>query len=67
MSCQYLGVFFDGELPPEQWGEIRLHLSACCRCQQQLHTLMQLEALHLMGGIRAAETFAARSTREHPP
>lgn len=64
MSCQHLGVYFDGELPPAQWSEMRLHLSVCCRCQQQLHTLMQLEALHLVSGVWARETFAARSTRE---
>jgi anti-sigma factor RsiW len=57
MRCEHFIPFLDGELPPEQAVEARLHLQDCRRCQRELLRWMQLEAL----GLALAESRRTRA------
>jgi tetratricopeptide (TPR) repeat protein len=43
--CDNVEAFVDGELPPSQAQDFRLHLADCLRCQTEVETLLQLQFL----------------------
>lgn len=43
--CELLDAFVDGDLASEQADRFRMHLADCARCQDGLHSAMQLERL----------------------
>jgi tetratricopeptide (TPR) repeat protein len=45
VQCEQLGAFVDGELDPGAAAAFRAHLVQCTRCQEEMHGLLQLEAL----------------------
>ena len=45
VQCEQLGAFVDGELDPAAAAAFRSHLVQCARCQEEMHGLLQLEAL----------------------
>jgi len=45
VQCEQLGAFVDGELDPAAAAAFRRHLAECARCQEEMHGLLQLEAL----------------------
>jgi len=67
VSCENLGAFADGELPPDQAEAMREHLATCQACQANLEDILQLQFLEAQLRQQANQRQEQPSEERHQP